>query len=59
MGYTHGKEWNEESTKEAIMEIVNSLKLKHFPSKSQIIAFCGNNALAKGKTILFERNKEC
>jgi hypothetical protein len=46
MGYTHGKEWNEENTKEAIMEIVNSLKLKHFPSKSQIIAFCGNNALA-------------
>ena len=46
MGYTHGKEWNEENTKEAIMEIVNSLKLKNFPSKSQIIAFCGNNALA-------------
>lgn len=46
MGYTHGKEWNEENTKEAIMEIVNSLKLKHFPSKSQIIAFCGNSALA-------------
>lgn len=46
MGYTHGKEWNEENTKEAIMEIVNSLKLKHFPSKRQIIDFCGNNALA-------------
>lgn len=46
MGYTHGKEWNVENTKEAIMEIVNSLKLKHFPSKSQIISFCGNNALA-------------
>lgn len=46
MGYTHGKEWNEENTKEAIMEVVNTLKLNHFPTKSEIISFYGDNALA-------------
>lgn len=46
MGYTHGKKWTDEEIKKDIMKVVNSLGLKHFPSKSQIIKFYGNSALS-------------
>lgn len=46
MGYSHGRKWTEEETKIEIMKVVDSLGLKHFPSKSQIIDFFGNHSLA-------------
>ena len=46
MGYTHGKKWSEEKVKQEIMNIVTTLGLKNFPTKSQIIKFYGNHALA-------------
>ena len=46
MGYTHGRKWSEDEVKKEIMNIVETLDLKHFPTKSQIINFYGNNSLA-------------
>lgn len=46
MGYAHGRKWTEEEVKKEIMNVVNTLSLKHFPSKSEIINFYGNNALS-------------
>ena len=46
MGYTHGRKWSEDEVKKEIMNIVETLDLKHFPTQSQIINFYGNNSLA-------------
>ena len=46
MGYTHGRKWSEDEVRKEIMNIVETLDLKHFPTKSQIINFYGNNSLA-------------
>lgn len=46
MGYTHGRKWSEDEVRKEIMNIVETLNLKHFPTKSQIINFYGNNSLA-------------
>ena len=46
MGYTNGRKWSEDEVRKEIMNIVETLDLKHFPTKSQIINFYGNNSLA-------------
>ena len=37
MGYTHGKKWADGEVEESIMNMVNTLKLDHFPTKSEMI----------------------
>lgn len=46
MGYTHGTKWKDGDVENAIMEIVKTNKLDHFPSKREMIEFYGNMALA-------------
>ena len=46
MGYTHGKKWADGEVEESIMNMVNTLKLDHFPTKAEMIEFYGNRSLA-------------
>ena len=46
MGYAHGKRWADGEVEESIMNMVNTLKLDHFPTKSEMIEFYGNRSLA-------------
>ena len=50
MGYTHGKKWKDGEVEETLLEIVNTLKLDHFPTKREMIDFYGNNSLAQKVT---------
>lgn len=34
MGYAHGKRWADGEVEESIMNMVNTLKLDHFPTKA-------------------------
>ena len=47
MGYTHGKKQADGEAEESIMNMVNTLKLDHFPTKSEMIEFYGNRSLAE------------
>ena len=46
MGYAHGKKWADGEVEESIMNMVNTLKLDHFPTKAEMIEFYGNRSLA-------------
>lgn len=46
MGYAHGRKWKDGDVENAIMNIVNTLKLDHFPTKSEMIDFYGDMALS-------------
>ena len=46
MGYTHGRKWNDGDVEHEIMNIVNTLKLDHFPTKSEMEDFYGNKSLS-------------
>ena len=46
MGYAHGKRWADGEVEESIMNMVNTLKLDHFPTKAEMIEFYGNRSLA-------------
>lgn len=46
MGYAHGIKWSEALIIDKINEVINSLGLKTFPTKSEMIEYFGNNALS-------------
>lgn len=46
MGYTHGRKWNDGDVESEIMNIVNTMKLDHFPTKKEMENFYGNKALS-------------
>ena len=46
MAYAHGKKWDYDETKKCILQVKETMGYKHFPTKSEIRAFYGNNALA-------------
>lgn len=46
MGYTHGRKWENGDVEKDILNMVDKLKLDHFPTKSEMISFYGNNTLA-------------
>lgn len=46
MGYAHGRKWKDGEVEEAIMNIVKTLKLDHFPTKKEMIDFYGDRALS-------------
>lgn len=39
MGYTHGKEWNDDAIKKNIVEIIEETNLDHFPTHSEMVSF--------------------
>lgn len=46
MGYTHGKRWDDEKIKEALIQVKNAYELDRMPSRRECLNYYGDGSLA-------------